>query len=54
MKSAYIKITVRTLPGGLPVKFARSASVARGLPVQIPVVSIHAACEAMLWQMSHM
>ena len=39
--------------GGAAVKFARSASVARGLPVRILGADLHTACQAMLWLASH-
>ena len=35
--------------GGTVVKFARSASEARGLLVQIPAVDLCMAYQAMLW-----
>ena len=37
-------------PAGGVVKFACSASVARGSRVQIPGVDLHAAHQAVLWQ----
>ena len=40
-------------PSGVAVKFAPSASEAQGLPVQIPGVDLLTACQAMLWQASH-
>ena len=40
-------------PTGAAVKFAHSASVAWGLPIWIPGVDLHIACETMLWQASH-
>ena len=44
---------LRGQPGGAPVEFTCSASVARGLLVQIPGVDLRTACQAMLWQASH-
>ena len=41
-------------PSGAAVKFACSASAAWGSLVQIPGVDLHTACQAMLWQASHM
>ena len=40
-------------PGGAAVKFARSASAARGSLVQILGMDEGTACQAMLWQASH-
>ena len=39
----------RGWPGGTAVKFAGSASVARGSLVQIPGADLHTAWQAMLW-----
>ena len=39
--------------GGAMVKFARSASAAWGSQVQILGADLCAACQAMLWQASH-
>ena len=36
-------------PGGVVVKFAHSASMARGSQVQIPGVGPHTTHQAMLW-----
>ena len=35
-------------PGGIEVKFARSASVAQGSQVRIPGAGLHTTCQAML------
>ena len=43
----------RGRPGGTAVKFARCAAAARGLLVWIPGVEPYTACQAMLWQVSH-
>ena len=43
----------RGLPGGAVVKFAHSALAAWGLPVRILDVDLRTACQAMLWQASH-
>ena len=40
-------------PGVSVVKFACSSLVAPGLPVPIPGVDLSTACQAMLWQVSH-
>ena len=40
-------------PSGTVVKFAHSTSVAPGSRVRIPGVDLHTACQAMLWQASH-
>ena len=40
-------------PGGWVVEFAHSALAARGSPVQIPGVDLHAAHQGMLWWHSH-
>ena len=40
-------------PGGAVVKFACSASAAQGSLVWILAVDLHTACQAMLWQASH-
>ena len=40
-------------PGGTVVKFARSALVAWGSPVWISGADLRTACQAMLWQASH-
>ena len=40
-------------PGGAAVKFTRPASAAWGSPVQIPGADLCTACQAMLWQVSH-
>ena len=38
---------------GVVVKFAHSASATQGSPVQIPGMDLRTACQAMLWQASH-
>ena len=49
-----IKKTVQWCwPGGTMVKLAHSSSVAWGSPVQIPGADLCTACQAMLWQVSH-
>ena len=40
-------------PSGAAVKFTPSASVAWGSPVQILDSDLRTACQAMLWQASH-
>ena len=40
-------------PSGRAVKFAGSALVAQGSPVQIQGMDLHTAHQAMLWQVSH-
>ena len=40
-------------PDGAAVKFTYSAVAAWGLLVQIPGADLHTACQAMLWQASH-
>ena len=40
-------------PGGAPIEYARSVSAAQGSLVQIPGVDLRTACQAMLWQVSH-
>ena len=56
-KSKEQNISLSTTPGGRPsgrvVKFTRSASVARGSPVQIPGLDLHTACQAMLTDVPH-
>ena len=47
------QINFRGHPGGAAVKFARSTSAALGPPVWIPGANPHTACQAMLWQASH-
>ena len=39
----------RAWPGGMVVKFTRSASVAQGLWVQIPGADLHTAHQATPW-----
>ena len=38
---------------GVVVKFTRSAWATQGSPVQIPGAELRTACQAMLWQASH-
>ena len=40
-------------PGGAAVKFAHSASAAWGSLVQTPGADLQTACQATLWQVSH-
>ena len=49
-----IRIHTRGWAGGAVVKFAHSASVARGSPVQIPGADPPTTYQAMLWQVSHL
>ena len=52
-RSERSKKLFRGQPGGAGVKFAHSASAARGSLVRIPGVDLCTACQAMLWQASH-
>ena len=47
-----LKKFIRGWPGGIVVRFACSASVARGSPVQFPDADLHTAHQAMLRQHS--
>ena len=46
-------INMRGQPGGAAVKFIRSALAVPGSPVRILGADVCSACQAMLWQASH-
>ena len=48
-----LKILADTRPVAQWLSFTCSALVTRGSLVQIPGVDLHTACQAMLWQASH-
>ena len=48
-----LKTQIKDQPSGAAVKFARATLAARGSLVQILGVNLHAAWQAMLWQVSH-
>ena len=48
------EIRAAVLYGGAAVKFAHSASMARGPPVPIPGTDFCTACQGRLWQASHL
>ena len=51
--SNYLKRMKRGQPSGIVVKFACSASAARGSPIWIPGMDLGTACQTMLWQASY-
>ena len=53
VQAILLKINLVGPPSGVAVKFAGAISAARGSLVQITGADIRTACQAMLWQASH-